>query len=116
MEGFICIQTFLSTLFKFSGDIEPDDIRVSYLQFEAIAIIMSSTLYNAREIKASVIIIIITSSLMNCLKKLFLFGPTIDLKRYQSKESMSQHIYIGQMKLGSVWVRSFRIDILEQPP
>ena len=39
MEGFICIQTFLSTLFKFSGDIEPDDIRVSYLQFEAIAII-----------------------------------------------------------------------------
>ena len=104
MEGFICIQTFLSTLFKFSGDIEPDDIRVSYLQFEAIAIIMSSTLYNAREIKASVIIIIITSSLMNCSKKLFLFRPTIDLKRYQSKESMSQHIYLQTHRTAEVRV------------
>ena len=73
MEGFICIQTFLSTLFKFSGDIEPDDIRVSYLQFEAITIIMSSMFYNAKGIKPSVIIIITSSSLMNLFVCFFMW-------------------------------------------
>ena len=50
VEGFICIQTFFGALFKSRGYIEPVDVCVSYLHFEAIAVIMSSTLYNAREI------------------------------------------------------------------